>query len=45
MPERQQAALKATAAVESFAEVQTQRSIIGAGVSQIYYTKNTIKED
>ena len=34
-----------TAAVESFAEVQTQCSIIGAGVSQIYYTKNTIKED
>lgn len=34
-----------TAAVESFAEVQTQHSTIGAGVSQIYYTKNTIKED
>lgn len=34
-----------TAAVDSFAEVQTQISIIGAGVSQIYYTKNTIKED
>ena len=34
-----------SAAVESFTEAQTHGFTLGAGVSQVYYTKNTIKEE